>query len=135
MSLYFQKKRDENLSFGVLYYWGFIFISSFMPVGVAGKKGLDQHCPKEHKMMNPLSYLEATQYICFTCSKKSPPTKIMCLTHSYTNITQGIATYILVNITFQNILQRGNQWCFLQDNIVTNWNGRSMEPLEFRSKL
>lgn len=71
-------------------------------------------------MKNPLPYSESTEYVCFTCDKKPPPTTIMCLTHSYTNIIHGIATYILVNIAFQNTLQRGNQWCFLQDNIVTN---------------
>lgn len=51
--------------------------------------------------------------------------KKKCLIQSYTNIIHIIVTCILLNTAFHNILQRGNQWCLLQDNIVTNWNGRS----------
>lgn len=57
MNPIFSEKRDEDLSFSVLHYCDFIFISPFMPVGVAGKRGLNQKCSKEHKMKNPVSYL------------------------------------------------------------------------------
>lgn len=81
-------------------------------------------------MNYPPSYLESIEYVSSTCNIK----KIMCLTHSYTIIIHGRAIYILVNIALQNILQRGNQWCLLQDNIVTNWNGKSWYNKVLRMK-